>query len=328
MKGLKTFALALAFAVSQPALAQDTGIADDYPNRPVHVVVPFPPGGGVDVLIRAVATELDKEWGHRFIVENRPGAASLIGAETVSRAPADGYTLLATINQTITSNRFVFKNLPYDPDEDFMPVSLMVSSDQILLANADMPTNSLQELVSRAREQEHPFAYGSFGNGSQPHLLYETLKSMADLDLIHVPYKGIAPVLTGLAGGEIQFALGSANVAQPLVEAGRIKPIAIAGEHRSPIYPDVPTTSEEGYRELLATVWYAVFAPAGTPEPVINKLADKINTILKKPEFVAQHLAPRGLDLVAGGPQELANTIERDVALTETMAKAADLQPE
>jgi len=308
--------------------AQEAGTAENFPSKPVHIIVPFPPGGGVDTIIRAVAAGLDTKWGQRVVVENKLGAASVIGAQAVAGAPADGYTLLATINQTVTSNRFLFKNLPYDPDKDFAPVSLMTSSDQMLLVNAKVPVNSLRDLVEQAPAKNPPFAFGSFGNGSQPHLLYETLKHNKGIDLIHVPYKGVAPMLTGLAGGEIQFGVGSANVAGPLIEAGRIRPIAIAGEHRSPVFPDVPTTTEAGYPDLQAQVWYALFAPGGTPRPIVGKISEDVADILKNPEFIAQYLAPRGLNLVAGGPDALAEAIQKDVRLTQAMVQAAGVKPE
>ena len=310
------------------AMGQNSSTADGFPSKPVHVIVPFPPGGGVDIVVRAVAAELDKKWGQRVVVENKPGAASLIGADVVARAPADGYTLLATINQTITSNRFLFKNIPYDPDKSFAPVSLMTRSDQILLANANMPVSSLKELVAKASSAKSPFAYGSFGNGSQPHLLYELLKAEKKLDLTHVPYKGVVPALTALAGGEIQLGLGSANVAGALIKAGKIKPIAVAGEKRSEVYPDVPTTTEEGFPGLQASVWYALFAPAGTPAPIVDKISTDVANILKAPAFTEKHLTPRGLDLVAGGPEELAAEIQKDVKLTEAMVRAAGVKPE
>lgn len=324
----RIFAVVMLFAGAQSAAQGLEEPIEDFPSKPVRIIVPFPPGGGVDIVIRAVAAELDTKWGQRVVVENKPGAGSLIGAQAVANASPDGYMLLATINQTITSNRFLFKDLPYDPDKDFAPISLITSSDQLLLVNAQVPVSSLEDLVAKAPAESPPFAYGSFGNGSQPHLLYEMLKHNKNIDLIHAPYKGVAPMLTGLAGGEIQFGVGSANVAGALIEAGRIKPIAVAGEQRSTIFPDVPTTSEAGYPELQARVWYALFAPAGTPEPVIGKIAADVTSILKAPEFAAKHLTPRGLDLVAGGPQELSAAIQKDVRLTRAMVQAAGVKPE
>lgn len=300
----------------------------DYPSRPVRIIVPFPAGGGVDVLIRSVAAELSKRWGQAVVIDNRGGAGSLIGAEAVARSAPDGYTLMATINQTLTSNRFLYKSLPYDPDKSFAPVALMTTSDQFLIANPSVPAKDLRELVAAVRAKPGTLAYGSFGNGSQPHLVYELLKAKASLDITHVPYKGVAPVMTGLVGGEIQLATGSASVAGELLKAGKIKPLAVAGAKRSTLFPDVPTTAEQGYPQLRAAVWYALVAPAGTPEAVIERIAADVKAILGEPEFARKNATARGLEVNAGGPAELRQAIRDDVAVTREMVQAAGVKPE
>jgi len=300
----------------------------DYPSRPVRIIVPFPAGGGVDVLIRSVAAELSKRWGQAVVIDNRGGAGSLIGAEAVARSAPDGYTLMATINQTLTSNRFLYKSLPYDPDKSFAPVALMTTSDQFLIANPSVPAKDLRELVAAVRAQPGTLAYGSFGNGSQPHLVYKLLKVKASLDITHVPYKGVAPVMTGLVGGEIQLATGSASVAGELLKAGKIKPLAVAGARRSTLFPDVPTTAEQGYPQLRAAVWYALVAPAGTPEAVIERIAADVKAILGEPEFARKNATARGLEVNAGGPAELRQAIRDDVAVTREMVQAAGVKPE
>jgi tripartite-type tricarboxylate transporter receptor subunit TctC len=299
-----------------------------FPDRPVHIVVPFPAGGGVDVLIRAVAADLSVKWRQPVVIDNKPGAGSLIGADFVARAAADGYTLLATINQTVTSNRFLYKSLPYDPDKSFAPISLMTVSSQFLLANAAVPARNLKELVALAAKSKPPLAYGSFGNGSQPHLVYELLKSKAKIDLTHAPYKGVAPVMTGLVGGEIQLATGSASVAGELMRAGKVKALAIAGPRRSPSFPEVPTTSEMGFPQLQAEVWYALFAPEGTPAAVIRRISEDVRAILLDKEFARKNVSDRGLEVSAGGPDELGRAINADVKATAEMVKAAGVKPE
>lgn len=328
MRILKAF-LAFSMLMGQvhTVLATEDVSAAAFPEKPITVVVPFPPGGGVDILFRAVAVRLAAALGQPVIVENKPGAASLIGAEVVARAPSDGYTLLAAINQTLTSNRFLFKKLPYDPDA-FAPISLMTGSDQFLLVNADAGIESLSDAVELASQESGPLAYGSFGNGSQPHLLYEMLKFSKGIDLIHVPYRGVAPALIGLAGGEIQLGMGSANVAAALIEAKKIKPIAVAGEQRSRVYPDVPTTAEQGYPELQATIWYALLAPVGTPAQVVAKVSSAMTLILEDEDFQEKHVTSRGLEVLAGGPEELIAAIKKDVELTRAMVDAAGMQPE
>ena len=310
------FALLLAVA---PAAAQP------FPSNPVRIVVPFPPGG-VDVLIRAVGAELSARWGQPVIIDNRAGAGGLIGAQAVATAAPDGYTLLATINQTLTSNRFLYKSLPYDPDKGFAPVSLMVTSDQFLIANPALPAKDLRGLVALARSGQPPLAYGSFGSGSQPHLLYELLKTQEKLDVTHIPY--IAPAMTAVLGGEIQLSTGSAGVAGELLRAGKLKALAVAGKHRSAQFPDVPTTAERGWPQLLAPTWYALLAPAGTPQALVQQLAADVRAVLTQPAFADRNARSKGLVVIAGGPAELAAAIREDVALTGTMVATARVQPE
>ena len=315
-------ALVLLIGVAPQAIAQG------YPVKPVRIVVPFPPGGGVDVLIRAVAAELSNLWRQPVIVDNRAGAGSLIGAEAVARAAPDGYTLLATINQTLTSNRFLYKSMPYDPDTSFTPVSLMTTSDQFLIANPAVQAKDLRELVALARTRPGKLAYGSFGNGSQPHMVFELLKARSGIDLIHIPYKGVAPAMTALVGGEIQLGTGSAGVAGELLRAGRLKALAVAGSKRSALFPDVPTTAELGFPELRAAVWYALVAPAGTPEPVITRIAADVKAVLSRPDFAEKNATSKGLEVNAGGPAELRQAIKEDVAIAREMVQAAGVKPE
>jgi tripartite-type tricarboxylate transporter receptor subunit TctC len=316
-------ALGLALlAGTAPAAAQG------FPSKPVRIVVPFPPGGGVDVLIRAVGAELSARWGQPVVIDNRAGAGGLIGAQAVANAAPDGYTLLATINQTITSNRFLYKSLPYHPDRSFAPVSLMVTSDQFLIANPALPAKDLRGLVALARSGRPPLAYGSFGSGSQPHLLYELLKTQEKLDITHIPYKGIAPAMTAVVGGEVQLSTGSAGVAGELLRAGKLKALAVAGKQRSAQFPEVPTTAEQGWPAMLAPTWYALLAPAGTPPAVVDQIAAAVHAVLTQPAFAERNARSKGLDVIAGGPAELAAAIREDVALTGAMAATARVQPE
>lgn len=299
-----------------------------YPTKPVRIVVPFPPGGGVDVMIRAVAVELSARWGQPVIIDNRSGAGGVIGSDNVAKAAPDGYTLLATINQTVTSNRFLYRSLPYDPDRAFTPISLMVRSDQFLVATPTLPVNDLRGLVALAKSRKAQLAYGSFGSGSQPNLIYELLKSEEKLDIVHVPYKGVAPAVTSLMGGEIQLSTASAGVGGQLMRAGKIKPLAIAGKHRSSQFPNVPTTAEQGHPELVATTWYAVLGPAGMNSAVVQRIAADISAVLKEPAFAERNASSKGLDVVAGGPAELSAAIQQDLVVTGAMVKAANIQPE
>lgn len=303
-------------------------MADTFPNKPVTVIVPFDPGGGIDVLVRALGAELGTRWGKPLVVENKPGAGSLIGTERAARAAPDGYTLLATVNQTFVGNRYLYKKLPYDPDKSFEPILMMVKSDQLILANAEAPVKSLTDVVTMARNKPGSLTYGSFGSGSQPHLLFETVNKRENLDILHVPYKGITPMLTALAGGEVKLGTGSVAVAAPLIAAGKIKPIAVAGDSRVPQYPDVPTTTEQGFAYAKTSIWYALFAPAGTPPQIVAKIRTDVQQILRDPEFVKKQTEARGLTVVAGDGKQLSNTIGEEAKALAEMVKAAGVQPE
>lgn len=311
----------LSFGFAASAYAQ-------YPEKMVTIVVPYPPGGGVDIMIRAVAAELTTKWGKPIIVENKAGAGTLIGAEAVSRAAPDGYTLLATVDQTIVANRFLYKKLPYDPDKSFTPISLMAESDHILIAKPQLPAKDLRELVSLAKREKGKLNYGSYGEGSWPQLVYSMLNQREGLDMLHVPYKGIAPMMAATVAGEVDVATGSAGVAGEMLKAKRVKPLAIAGKKRSPQFPDVPTTAEQGYPYLLASVWYGLLAPAGTPVDIVNKINADVTAILKTPVFTERQGTARGLSIVASTPKEFAARISEDAASTGEMIRAAKIEPQ
>jgi tripartite-type tricarboxylate transporter receptor subunit TctC len=315
-------AAALAFGAMAPAHAQQ------FPARTVKFIVPFPPGGGVDIVIRAVAAELTERWKQAVIVENKPGVGSIVGAEAVAKSPADGYTLLATVNQTITANRFLFKSLPYDPDKSFAPVTIMVRSDQMVLAKAALPARDLRELVALARREPGRLNYGSYGNGSQPQLAFELLNNREKLEIVHIPYKGIAPLLTALSAGEVDLATGSANVAMGLIKGGRVKPLAAAGKDRLPQFPDLQTAAEQGFPWLNVSIWYGLFAPAGTPAQVVAKISEDVRAVLRTPAFAERHATSKGLEVVASSPQDVGAVVRDEVAVLAEMVRAARIEPE
>ncbi|MEH2549293.1 tripartite-type tricarboxylate transporter receptor subunit TctC [Bradyrhizobium sp. AZCC 2262] len=314
------------------ALAISAGLASavhaqSYPSRLVRFVVPFPAGGGVDLVIRAAAQELSSKWGTPVIVENRVGAGGTVGTEAVFRAAPDGYTLLATVNQTITTAPYLFKSLQYDPSK-FTPITLMVQSDNFVLAHPAVPANSLRELVDLVKKQPKKWNYGSFGRGSQPQLLFEYLNSKERLDLQHIPYNGISPLLIAMITGEVSFTTGSAGVAGEFLRAGKLRALAIAGKKRSPQFPDVPTTEEAGFGYLQSSIWYAVFAPPGTSDEIVQKVGSDLRAILKQPDFVEHQITSKGLEVIASTPQELADVVQQENASFKTMIEAAGIQPE
>lgn len=318
----------LIVAAAALALGISIAAAQQYPTRVAKIIIPFPPGGGIDVLVRAIAVDLTARWGHAVIIENRAGAGGNIGAEAAAKSPPDGYTLMASVNLTFTASGYLYKSLPYDPEHSFAPITLMVQSDQFLLAHPSVSAMDLRELVTLARREPGKLTYGSFGRGSQPQLVYEFLNKKEGLDLLHVPYKGIAPLLTALTAGEVLLATGSSAVAGELLKAGRLKALAISGKRRSPKFPGVPTTAELGYPYVQASIWYGLFAPAGTPPAIVEKIGTDVRAILKTPAFAERHAESKGLDVVASTPQDLAAAILAEKTLTLEMIRAAGIQPE
>jgi tripartite-type tricarboxylate transporter receptor subunit TctC len=299
-----------------------------YPNKVVRIVVPFPPGGGIDILIRAVGAELATRWGQPVIIDNKAGAGTLIGADNVARSPADGYTLLATVNQTLTSNRYLYKSLPYDPDKSFTPIMEMVESEQLIVAHSAVPAKDLREFVALARREPGKYPYGSFGQGTQPHLLFALMNKREATDLTHIPYKGVAQLMMAVAAGEVAVSTGSGSVAGGLIKAGKMKPLAITSKQRSPQFPGVATAQEQGYGYMNASIWYGLFAPAGTPQPIVDKINADVRAILRDPAFAEKNATSRNLRVVAGTPQQFQASIREEAAAIGEMVKAAEVKPE
>ena len=309
-----TFLLATAGLAAQ---------AQTYPNKPVTVIVPFAAGGGIDVLTRAIGARLSERWKQPVVFENRAGAGSAIGASLVAKAAPDGHTLLATVNQTMVGNRFLYKKLSYDPDLSFEPLTMMVRADQLIIANAQLPANSLREVVDLAKKSPGLLNFGSYGNGSQPHLLFSMIKEREKIEIAHIPFNGITPNLTALAAGEVQLGAASAGVIAPLVQAGKIKPIAVAGESLIAQYPKVSTTVQQGYPYAKVSIWYGLFAPAGTPEPIVSQIRQAVRDVLLDSQFAEQQVVAKGLNVVAGDGKQMREAIAKEVEVTSAMIKAA-----
>lgn len=313
------FFVVVSFFISAGAMA--------FPDKPVRIVVPWPAGGGADYIARTFGKELSELWNQSVIIENVGGAGSVIGAEKAARSTADGYTLMLTINGTITSNRFLYKSLSYDPDKSFIPVSLLVQSGQLILVSSEVKATSMAELVDQIRKQPTAMSYASYGRGTQPNLLFELMKKRENIDLLHVPYKGLAPALTAVMANEVQMTVVSPSSATAAMSSGRAKPLAIGSEIRSSMLPDTPTVMEAGFPYMAATIWFGMFAPEGTPMEIVNKVQQDIATIVKKPDF-AKSLESRGFDIVANNSEQFTAIIQDEVARTAEMAAAANVKPE
>jgi tripartite-type tricarboxylate transporter receptor subunit TctC len=299
----------LGVSCAAPGFAQ----VADYPNRPVTLIVSYPPGGSSDFFTRLMATELSKLWGQTVVVENKPGAGGSLGAMTASQAAPDGYTLFMGSIATHAINQWLYSNLGYDPVKDFAPISEIATVPNVLVVNPSIPVNNVQELLTWARsDRKHAF-YASPGAGTSPHLSSELLKSRAKIDLTHVPYKGDAPALMDVMAGQVPMAIVNLPSAMTLIHAGKVKALAVTSPTRSRDLPNVPTMQEAGVPDYSVTSWWAMFAPAGTPPALISKLNADVVKVLKSPTAIeAIHL--KGASPAPSTPAELAAHVKSETA--------------
>ena len=307
------FALLLAVA-GCTALAQSP-----WPAKPVRIVVAYPPGGGIDVMARQLADRLGSAWSQPVVVENKPGANTIVAADAVAKSPADAYTVLMTTDATFSINPHLYAKLPFDAQRDFIPVTMLVLLQQLLVAHPALPADSLQDLVKLAKAKPGTINYASYGSGSQPHLAAEMLKNKAGIDLVHVPYKGISLAVPAVIAGEVQLTFAGIATSSGPLKAGRIKALAIGGPKRSPLFPQVPTFTELGYPEVETHAWFGFFLPAGSPREAVTRIYQDTRKILEDPEFRQKQLIDRGYDVVGSGPEEFAAYIRKD---SESRARA------
>ena len=296
-----TLASGTGFSAERTALSG----GGSYPAKPLRLVVPLPPGGGADIVARLIAERLSVRLGEQVVVDNRPGGGTVIGAETVARSPADGYTLLLGTATTHAINQSLVKNLPYDPVKDFEPVTLVAVLPLILVMHPSVPANSLQELLAYARENPGKVNFASTGNGSSIHLAGEMLNIVGKVEMVHVPYKGASPALVDVLGGRVQFMFTTIPPALPHVQAGKLKALCVASARRSTILPDLPTTAEAGAPGVEASSWNGILVPAGTPKEIIDRLNTEIVAIMKNPD-IAERLRTAGVEPLYGTPAEFA----------------------
>jgi len=301
---------ALALAAGLLAAAQGA-LAQQYPSRPVRILVTIPPGGAPDIAARIVSQPLEEALGQPVVVENRPGANGNLAAEIVAKAPADGYLLLLAADSLITINPHLYEKMAIDTLKDLAPVASLVSNMFVLSVNPQLPVKNFKEFVEYARRAQPPLAYGSSGNGSQHHLTMEMLKQRAGIDLVHVPYKGGAPSTTATVAGEVAAMFAGTSTA-PMIKAGKLRALAVTGSHRSSAFPDLPTIAEF-YPGFETTIWLGLFAPAGLPEPVMTRLRTEIRKVLAMPGVKDKlNKGGGGLDPFASTPEEFTGLIRRD----------------
>ncbi|SRR5712692_4156219 len=299
--------------------------AQGFPNRPIRLIAPFAAGGALDLIARGLGQKLSDSMGQPVVVENRAGASGAIGSEAVARSAPDGYTLLLGATTTHGVNPALNPSLPYDPVKDFTPISLVATIPHVLVVNASLPVNSVQELVRYAKAG-HPLAYGSAGNGSPHHLAAELFKSMAGIEAVHVPYKGSGPALADLMSGQLQFISVELTAADPHIKSGRLKALAIATAERVPGV-SLPTVAESGYPGFEVTSWYAIFGPAGMPEAVTSKLSAEIAKALATPDL-SDRLKNLGATPIGSTPERLAAHVRAELARWTQVVKTAGIKPE
>ena len=304
------FAAMLGLVLGMSAFAQN----DVYPNKPVRILAPFAPGGGNDLMARTLANEFNRDLGERFIVDNRTGGNGNIGTDIVARATPDGYTLLVTTNATIVINPQIYtKVIKYDPVKDFSPISLVASQPLVLVVHPSTPVKTVPELIALARAKPGALNFASSGSGGSAHLAGEMLKSLANINMTYVPYKGSAPALVALLGGEINFMFTAILTAMPLVEQNRLRAIAVSTLKRNPAVPNLPAVAEfPGLEEFESDLWYGLLAPAKTSPAIIEKLYKATQKALLNPD-VKKRIEPSGTVLVGSSPKEFAQTIRTDL---------------
>jgi len=313
-----------AAACAAPAVADD---AAGYPNRPVKVIVTYAPGGANDITARLYAQALSEALGQPFVVENRAGASGIPGTDAAGHARPDGYTLLLGAGGTMTINPGLFKRLPYDPLKTFAPVGLLARSPLVLVVPPSLPVKTMQEFLAYARKQPQGVTFASPGAGTPLHLAGELFSRSAGIEALHVPYKGSTPALNDLMAGRVDMMFDVLGSSMQFVQAGNLRALAVSSPTRSPQLPDVPTVDEEGVKGFDVTSWFGYFAPAGTPQAIIDKLNAAINKAAASPAM-RDHLAPMGMVPAGGTPQELRTIVETEKAKWADVMAKAGIEPQ
>jgi tripartite-type tricarboxylate transporter receptor subunit TctC len=316
-----TLTLGAVLAASLPFSAA----AQPFPNKPIKIIVPYSPGGTTDLLARLVGQKLSERFGQPVLVENRPGANGMIGADLVAKAPPDGYMLGIASPGTHAANQYLYKSMPYDTVKDFTPVTLAVSAPMLFVVNPALKVNNLKEFIAAAKAKPGTISYASGGSGSSQHLAMELFKLMAGIDISHIPYKGSAASYPDLVGGQVMAEIDVMPSALPHVKAGRLKALATGSAKRLPMLPDVPTIAEAGVPGYEYASWYGFVAPPNLPKDILDKLHSEIVRALKLPD-VAEKLAAAGVIVVADTPQEFLAHIKSEMEKAAKVIKAANIK--
>ena len=314
--------LALAAACATPAVAG----AQAYPQKPVQFMVPYPAGGAGDIFARTVAQKLSGALGQPVVVVNRPGANGIVGTELVAKAAADGYTLLMGNSAPMVMHPALYPKLPYDPVKDFTPITQGTLYPYILIVHPSIPAKSVPELVKLARSKPGTLQYASAGNGAANHIAGEMFKRAAGVDILHVPFKGGAPALTDTIAGQVSMMFDTIVTTMPQLRAGKVRALAVTGEARSPQTPNVPTVAELGYAGYKVTSWQAIFAPAGTPRPIVDRLHQESVKALKAADVVERLATQGGNEIVASTPEDLARIMKEELPAYAKIIREANIR--
>ena len=309
------------------ACAAPNAFAQAYPVKPVRLIVPFAAGGGTDIVARTVGAKLGERLGQTVVVDNRAGASGAIGTELVARSPADGYTLLMGSSGPIAINPALHTKLPYDPLRDFVPVALITTMPFLTVVHPSLPVRSIKELIALAKVRPGQLNYASPGSGSSTHLATELFKAMAGVQIVHVPYKGVAPAATDLVSGQVQMLTGDLNTLMPHVKSGKMRPLAVTGGMRSALLPDMPTMAEAGVAGYEASGWFGMLAPAGTPRDIVRRLNGEIVKALQSDEL-RKRLAGLGGEVAGGTPEAFAQHLRWEIDKWGKLIRAIGLKPE
>jgi tripartite-type tricarboxylate transporter receptor subunit TctC len=312
-------------AMACGALACSGAAAQSYPAKPVRWIVPFPPGGGTDLISRTVAQKLTEAWGVQVVAENRPGAGGTLGMEAAVRAPADGYTVVLGQASNVAVAPGLYAKLPYDPIRDLAPVTQVIAAPLVIVSHPSFPARTARELIATARAKPGAITFGSPGNGTIGHLALEMLKTDAKINMLHVPYGGAARAITSLMGGEIVIYGSSLPPAMPLIKGAKLRGLGVTSAKRLPPLPDVPTIAESGVPGFEALNWYGVMVPANTPRDIVTRLHGELVKILKLPE-VQNRFAGEGGDVVGNTPDEFGSFIRREIPKWAKVIKAANVK--
>jgi tripartite-type tricarboxylate transporter receptor subunit TctC len=296
--------------------------AQSYPSKPIRIIVPFPPGGATDILARAVGQDLTRQWGQSVVIDNRGGAGGNLGTEAVAKSAPDGYTLVMGTVGTHAINMSLYSKMPYDTVNDFAPVSLVASVPNVLVVHPSLPVKSVKDLIDLARSKPNGVNFASSGNGTSIHLSGELFKTLAGVQMVHIPYKGSGPAMADLLGGQVPLMFDNLPSAIQHIRAGKLRAIAVTSAVRSPALPDLPTIAEAGLPGYEASSWFGILAPAATPKDIVAKLSSAIQSGLQTPEM-RERFSSQGAEPIGGTPEQFAAHIKAEIAKWAKVVKAA-----